>query len=169
MHRTIWQQRKQNLKESQLTQERRKTQIKLRRSYLHVTQEWDHLQWGATKFRNRVKAQRPDLTVINTSVDNIPADCDIAVVQAVLADRARKSAPQAQLVIINNFLQDPNLDGLYEQMTAKVDASAQTAAAVEEVETPVATGNTKILVEEGIKTGLNQSTNSKRSKQQENC
>ena len=92
--------------------------------------------------------------MINTSVDNIPADCDIAVVQAVLADRARKSAPQAQLVIINNFLQDPNLDGLYEQMTAKVDASAQTAAAVEEVETPVATGNTKILVEEGIKTGL---------------
>ena len=103
---------------------------------------------GATKFRNRVKAQRPDLTVINTSVDNIPADCDIAVVQAVLADRARKSAPQAQLVIINNFLQDPNLDGLYEQMTAKVDASAQTAAAVEEVETPVVTGNAKILVEE---------------------
>ena len=42
----------------------------------------------------------------------------------------------------------------YEQMTAKVDASAQTAAAVEEVETPVATGNAKILVEEGIKTGL---------------
>ena len=39
-------------------------------------------------------------------------------------------------------------------MTAKVDASAQTAAAVEEVETPVVTGNAKILVEEGIKTGL---------------
>ena len=110
---------------------------------------------GATKFRNRVKAQRPDLTVINTSVDNIPADCDIAVVQAVLADRARKSAPQAQLVIINNFLQDPNLDGLYEQMTAKVDPAVQTAAAVEEkAETPVVTRNSKILVEEGIKTGL---------------
>jgi len=39
-------------------------------------------------------------------------------------------------------------------MTAKVDASAQTAASVEEVETPVVTGNAKILVEEGIKTGL---------------
>ena len=110
---------------------------------------------GATKFRNRVKAQRPDLTVINTSVDNIPADCDIAVVQAVLADRARKSAPQAQLVIINNFLQDPNLDGLYEQMTAKVDASAQTAAAVEErLKHQLLLRNAKILVEEGIKTGL---------------
>ena len=57
--------------------ERRKTQIKLRKSYLHVTQEWDLPQWELQKFRNRVKAQRPDLTVINTSVDNIPVDCDI--------------------------------------------------------------------------------------------
>ena len=48
---------------------------------------------GATKFRNRIKANRPDITVINTSVDNIPPDCDIAVVQTTLADRAKKSAP----------------------------------------------------------------------------
>ena len=27
---------------------------------------------GATKFRNRIKGNRPDITVINTSVDNIP-------------------------------------------------------------------------------------------------
>ena len=59
---------------------------------------------GATKFRNRVKAARPDLTVINTSVDNIPADCDIAVVQTTLVERAKKSAPQAQMVTIGNFL-----------------------------------------------------------------
>ena len=39
---------------------------------------------GATKFRNRVKGNRPDLIVKNTSVDNIPADCDIAVVQSTL-------------------------------------------------------------------------------------
>lgn len=105
---------------------------------------------GATKFRNRVKALRPDLTVKNTSVDNIPADCDIAVVQAVLADRARKSAPQAQLVIINNFLQDPNLDALYEQVTTNTTAAAETAVTEEKSND----GNQKILVEEGIKTGL---------------
>ena len=110
---------------------------------------------GATKFRNRVKALRPDLTVINTSVDNIPADCDIAVVQAVLADRARKSAPQAQLVIINNFLQDPNLDALFNQMTTKAVASAETAVATEEKrKVKKETSNQKILVEEGIRTGL---------------
>ena len=76
---------------------------------------------GATKFRNRIKAQRPDLTVINTSVDTIPADCDIAVVQITLVERARKSVPQAQIVTLHNFLADLALDALYEQLTAKPD------------------------------------------------
>ena len=58
---------------------------------------------GATKFRNRIKANRPDITVTNTSVDNIPADCDIAVVQTTLAERAKKSAPQAQLIPLETF------------------------------------------------------------------
>ena len=87
---------------------------------------------GATKFRNRLKAVCPQIHVSNTSVDNIPADCDIAVVQTTLADRARKSAPQAQLVTIGNFLADPALDELYEQLTSKnadTAASAQVAGA----------------------------------------
>ena len=42
--------------------------------------------------------------MINTSVDNIPADCDIAVVQITLVERARKSVPQAQIVTLQNFL-----------------------------------------------------------------
>ncbi len=71
---------------------------------------------GATKFRNRIKDARPEITVKNSSVDNIPADCDIAVVQATLEDRARAAAPQAKLVIINNFLTDPKLDALYAQL-----------------------------------------------------
>lgn len=71
---------------------------------------------GATKFRNRIKDARPDITVKNTSVDNIPADCDIAVVQATLQERAKAAAPQAKLVVINNFLADPELDALYSQI-----------------------------------------------------
>ena len=81
---------------------------------------------GATKFRNRIKAARPDITVTNTSVDNIPADCDIAVVQTTLQDRAKLSAPQAQLVTIGNFLNDPSLDDLYVQLTT-LDAPAEMA------------------------------------------
>ncbi len=79
---------------------------------------------GATKFRNRIKAARPDIEVKNTSVDNIPSDCDIAVVQTTLQERAKKSAPQAQLVTIENFLNDPALDALYLQLTT-LDVPAQ--------------------------------------------
>jgi PTS system mannitol-specific IIC component len=107
---------------------------------------------GATKFRNRIKAQRPDVTVINTSVDNIPADCDIAVVQTILVDRAVKSAPQAQMVTIGNFLADPALDELYKQVTDTSAPAAQAAVAEEPVTAVPA--NEKILVAEGIKTGL---------------
>ena len=85
---------------------------------------------GATKFRNRIKAERPDLIVTNTSVDNIPADADVVVCQQVLADRARASAPQAHLVAIGNFLADPGLDALYQALTVVKPAGApQTEAA----------------------------------------
>lgn len=60
---------------------------------------------GATKFHNRIKAERPDLTVTNSSVDTIPADADVVVCQRVLADRAAKCAPQAQLVTLITSLQ----------------------------------------------------------------
>lgn len=111
---------------------------------------------GATKFRNRVKAARPDLTVINTSVDNIPADCDIAVVQTTLVERAKKSAPQAQMVTIGNFLADPALDALYIQLTtgdAPVAAASEDNIAATAIPSTVAISK-RILVKDGLK--LNQ-------------
>ncbi len=108
---------------------------------------------GATKFRNRVKGARPDLTVINTSVDNIPSDCDIAVVQVTLVDRAVKSAPQAQIITIGNFLADPALDVLYNRLTSA--GPAQSAASEEPAPSAPAAGpKKKVMVAEGIK--LNQ-------------
>ncbi len=109
---------------------------------------------GATKFRNRVKAARPDLTVINTSVDNIPGDADIVVCQTIFQERAKKSAPQAQLVMINNFLADPALDELYAQL-ATVQAAAPAPAASAEAPKKSKDG---VLVMEGIKLGQKAST-----------
>nr|WP_300326640.1 PTS mannitol transporter subunit IICBA [uncultured Anaerostipes sp.] len=109
---------------------------------------------GATKFRNRIKAARPDITVANTSVDNIPADCDIAVVQEILVERAVKAAPQAQMVTIGNFLADPKLDQLYDQVTSTEAAAPAQAEAAPAAETSSYDPNEKILVEEGIKVGL---------------
>ncbi len=79
---------------------------------------------GATKFRKRIQEIRPDITVANTSVDNIPADCNIAVVQVTLVDRAKKSAPQAQIITIGNFLSDPNLDLLYDRLAEEETGDA---------------------------------------------
>ncbi len=114
---------------------------------------------GATKFRNRVKAARPDLTVINTSVDNIPADCDIAVVQTTLVERAKKSAPQAQMVTIGNFLADPALDALYIQLTTGDQAVAETTGENTDPIVPTAVPNKKVMIAEGIK--LNQTPGTK--------
>lgn len=114
---------------------------------------------GATKFRNRVKASRPDLTVINTSVDNIPADCDIAVVQTTLVDRAKKSAPQAQMVTIGNFLADPALDALYIQLTTGDQAVAEITGENTDPIVPTTVPNKKIMTAEGIR--LNQTPGTK--------
>ena len=108
---------------------------------------------GATKFRNRLKASRPDITVINTSVDNIPSDCDVAVVQTTLAERAAKSAPQAQLITIGNFLADPALDALYVQLTTG-DAPAAPAGENTDIIIPDVPIKKQVIIADGIK--LNQ-------------
>lgn len=107
---------------------------------------------GATKFRNRIASLNLGITVINTSVDNVPADADVVVCQAVLQERAKASAPQAQLITIGNFLADPNLDALFASLEEKTSGAGEQAA--EEVKEEVtATTNDGIMVAAGIKTG----------------
>lgn len=110
---------------------------------------------GATKFRKRIQDVRPDITVKNTSVDNIPSDCDIAVVQTTLAERARKSAPQAQLVTIGNFLSDPNLDALYDKLCSSADMGEKTDAGQAQEASPEekAPEKKKVIRAEGIRLG----------------
>lgn len=107
---------------------------------------------GATKFRNRIKNDRPDISVSNTSVDTIPADCDIAIVQTTLAERAKKSAPQAQLITIGNFLADPALDALYVQLTTG-DAPAAPAGENTDIVIPETPIKKQVIVTDGIKLG----------------
>ena len=82
---------------------------------------------AATRFRNRIKADRPDVIVDHSSVDDVPGDANIVVCQNAFADRARKAAPNAQLVTIENFLDDPGLDNLFRSL---VEATAPEAAAI---------------------------------------
>lgn len=112
---------------------------------------------GATKFRNRIKDIRPDITVKNTAVDNLPNDCDIAVVQAILAERARKAAPQAKIITIGNFLTDPALDALYKELSTK---KTEEQVSAEDTSTkPVSESKKSVIDINGIK--LNQPSVSK--------
>ncbi|MDO4175618.1 MAG: PTS mannitol transporter subunit IICBA [Eubacteriales bacterium] len=107
---------------------------------------------GATKFRNRIKGDRPDITVTNTSVDNVPGDADIVVCQTILQERAAKSAPQAQLVTIGNFLADPKLDELYNTLANAGKGGVATAVKEPEPEATAA-GNKTVMLREGVKLG----------------
>ena len=104
---------------------------------------------GATKFRKRITAVRPDITVQHSQVDEIPAECQVAVVQKNLSDRAKKAAPHAQLVIIDNFLNDPNLDILFDSLQGKSYAEAEKAAEEKHIEQPAPA----VIVADGIKLG----------------
>jgi len=73
---------------------------------------------GAGVFRKKVEqAGRDDLTVVHAAIEAIPADTDVVVVHRNLADRARSALPNTELVTIENFLGDPALERLREQLT----------------------------------------------------
>ena len=109
---------------------------------------------GATKFRKRIAPLGLGITVTNTSVDNVPGDANVVVCQGILADRARKSAPQARIVTLQNFLADANLDALYAELEQVANGSdAAVAAPAAEAEAPAQKGKAELKLE-GIKTGL---------------
>lgn len=111
---------------------------------------------GATKFRNRIKSLGLGITVINSSVDTVPGDTDVVVCQEVLADRAAKSAPNAQLVTIKNFLQDEAIDGLYDKLAeSQGEGAAPDKEAAPEAEQVISETKAKptVMVKEGIRLG----------------
>ncbi len=68
---------------------------------------------GATRFRERIrKVGITDVQVTNCAIDAIPCTASIIVCQRALAARAIHKASQAQVVVIENFLNDPALDAL---------------------------------------------------------
>lgn len=92
---------------------------------------------GATRFRRRLADAGITVTVGNSAADSIPADADVVVCQSVLAGRIAGATRDAELVVIDNFLTDPNLDALFARLgqTARpagygnADAGAHPAAA----------------------------------------
>jgi PTS system mannitol-specific IIC component len=103
---------------------------------------------GATRFRKRIEPLALDVKVTNSSVNSIPEDADIVICQQGLVSRAKGNAPKVRIVSINNFLEDPALDSLYEELSKRSDKAA-------EAEDDVVTGgaNHSVLQMSSIKVG----------------
>lgn len=71
---------------------------------------------GASRFRERIKNFNLDISVTNTSVDNIPENAQIVVTHKNLVDRVMKKNSNVEIVPISNFLKDTLLDELYERI-----------------------------------------------------
>ena len=72
---------------------------------------------GATVLKKKLKeAGIEGIEVIHTPVSSIPADIQIVVTHEELGERAAHSNPNAQLVLIRNFLAAPEYDVLVKQL-----------------------------------------------------
>lgn len=67
---------------------------------------------GATKLRNKVKAAGLDIIVENKAIENIPSDADVVFTHNKLTDRARKAAPNAEHIPVDDFMNTTAYDDL---------------------------------------------------------
>lgn len=109
---------------------------------------------GATKFRNRIKKLGLNITVTNSSVDNIPSDADLVVSHIKLVDRARKNSPQAEHIFIENFLQDVKLDELFVRLEGKTNGITQEVVVEEVKAEEIKNEENNVLTADNIVLGL---------------
>jgi PTS system mannitol-specific IIC component len=73
---------------------------------------------GANQLKKRVKDAGLDIQVIHSPVNQIPANADVVLAHQGLAERARKSAPNAVVIPFTNFLNNPAADLLIRRLQA---------------------------------------------------
>jgi PTS system mannitol-specific IIC component len=71
---------------------------------------------GASILKKKFKDAGLNITVINTAINEIPADADIVVTQKTLTDRAVSKLPQAEHISVENFLNSPKYDELVQRL-----------------------------------------------------
>jgi mannitol PTS system EIICBA or EIICB component len=67
---------------------------------------------GASILRNKTQKAGLDVTVINTAINNLPADADVVITHKDLTDRAKAKLPNATHISVENFLNSPKYDEL---------------------------------------------------------
>ncbi len=72
---------------------------------------------AATNLRNKLKKAGLNITVVNSAIEDIPANAEIVVTHESLSDRAKSKAPNAEHVSIKNFMNAPELDELVNRLS----------------------------------------------------
>lgn len=72
---------------------------------------------GASILRKKFKDAGLDITVINTAINELPADADIVITQKTLTGRAQGKLPDAEHISIENFLSSPEYDELVKRLS----------------------------------------------------
>ena len=72
---------------------------------------------GATTFRKKLKKNNIEgIEVEHYNIEDVPEDADVIVVHKNLADRARRSHQDKRIVTIENFIGDPSLESLLDEL-----------------------------------------------------
>ena len=110
---------------------------------------------GAGRLRKKIEAAGLDITVVNKAVNEIPEDAQIVITHQNLTERAKKKAPQAEHISIQDFLQTPVYDQLVDRLTAGEDDQKKESKAVEKDKSESnSAANKEILKKKNIKLGL---------------
>jgi PTS system mannitol-specific IIC component len=72
---------------------------------------------GASILRKKVTEAGLDINVTNTAISEIPQDADIVITHKTLTDRAKRQAPNAEHISIDNFLKSPKYVELIERLS----------------------------------------------------
>lgn len=116
---------------------------------------------GASRLKNKLEKIGIQIVISNSSVDSIPDDTDVVICQAALSDRARKSSPGTELLVIKNFIEDPNIDKLVKRIRKQTRKDVTDIIPSDKKKD----AEDSILIPENIATCLNSTTKEKAIRQ----
>ncbi|BEU88625.1 PTS mannitol transporter subunit IICB [Selenomonas sp. TAMA-11512] len=67
---------------------------------------------GATKIRKRLEKAGISIRVENFAIESVPAEADVIVIHEKLLERAAQGLPDAKIITIKNYLEDPAVEEL---------------------------------------------------------
>ncbi len=94
---------------------------------------------GANAFGKKCKKAELDVKCTNFAIEKMPSDVDVAVVHQNFYDRVKLAFPNLRVVTIENYLKDPNITDLFEELMVlqgKQEGTAPTVATATAEEAP---------------------------------